>query len=65
MLPYPSYQLYQAERSPSAAERRQAEMRLGQAAARTSQVRGRVGRIARLRPLRLQARRPAGAARPC
>ena len=62
MMLYPSYQLYQAERSPSAAERRQAEMRLGQAAARTSQVRG---RIARLRPPRLPARRPAGAARPC
>ena len=42
MMPYPSYQLYQAERSPSGAERRQAEIRLGQAAARTSELRGRL-----------------------
>ena len=41
MMPYPSYQLYQAERSPSGTERRQAEIRLGQAAARTSELRGR------------------------
>ncbi|HMH94255.1 MAG TPA: hypothetical protein VK586_24630, partial [Streptosporangiaceae bacterium] len=47
--PYPSYQLYQAERSQSAAERRQAEIRLGQAAARTSELRGRLAGMARLR----------------
>ena len=65
MMPYPSYQLYQAERSPSGTERRQAEIRLGQAAARTSELRGRLAGMARLRPLRIPARRPAGAARPC
>jgi hypothetical protein len=47
MMPYPSYQLYQAERSPSAAERRQVEMQLGRAAAGTSELRGRAARVAR------------------
>jgi hypothetical protein len=47
MMPYPSYQLYQAERSPSEAERRQADMRLGRAAAGVSEARGRVTRMAR------------------
>lgn len=47
VMPYPSYQLYQAERSQSAAERRQADIGLGRAAARTSEARGRLARTAR------------------
>jgi hypothetical protein len=72
MMPCPSYQLYQAERFQSPAERRQAEIRLGRAAARTSEVRGRLAGMARAAgrglgqlgrgPCRPAPRTPAGRA---
>ena len=54
MMPY--HQLYQAERLTSAAERRQAEMRPGRAAAGTSELRARLTRMARATGRRLRRR---------
>jgi hypothetical protein len=61
MMPYQSYQLWAAERSQTIEEQHAADMRLGEAAAALSRLRGRGGRWLRdLRPLRV-TRRVAGA----
>jgi hypothetical protein len=59
VMPY--YQVHEAERRKGPAERRQAELRVGRAAARTSALRGRLALRARL-ALLIRADIPAGTA---
>jgi hypothetical protein len=52
MMPYSAYQLYQAERVKSEAERRRADLELGMMAADVSRLWGQMTRL--VRPLRRQ-----------
>jgi hypothetical protein len=59
MTPYSAYQLYQAERVKSEAERRRADLELGMMAADVSRLWGQI-----TRPVRLLRRHPAPYCRP-